>query len=61
MSSSITVTSLQASRTERENQAFGEATAITAKANAVLTDLVLRVERGELKADPKHITELRLN
>ncbi len=31
------------------------------KANAVLTDIVLRVERGELKADPKHITELRLN
>jgi len=27
----------------------------------VLTDLVKRVERGELKADPRHITELRLN
>jgi 2-dehydropantoate 2-reductase len=27
----------------------------------VLTDLVKRVEKGELKADPKHITELRLN
>jgi 2-dehydropantoate 2-reductase len=39
----------------------GEKVGITAKANAVLTDLVLRVERGELKADPKHITELRLN
>jgi 2-dehydropantoate 2-reductase len=31
------------------------------RANAVLTDLVKKVERGELKADPKHITELRLN
>src|SRR4051812_14516617 len=39
----------------------GEKVGITAKANAVLTDIVLRVERGELKADPKHITELRLN
>lgn len=39
----------------------GEKVGITAKANATLTDLVLRVERGELKADPKHITELRLN
>jgi len=27
----------------------------------VLTDLVKRFERGELQADPKHITELRLN
>jgi 2-dehydropantoate 2-reductase len=39
----------------------GEKVGIAAKANATLTDLVLRVERGELKADPKHITELRLN
>ena len=31
------------------------------RANAVLTDLVTRVEKGELKADPKNITELRLN
>jgi 2-dehydropantoate 2-reductase len=31
------------------------------RANAVLTDLVKRVEKGELKADPRHITELRLN
>jgi 2-dehydropantoate 2-reductase len=30
-------------------------------ANAKLTDLVKRVERGELKADPRHITELRWN
>jgi len=27
----------------------------------VLTDLVKRVEKGELKADPRHIAELRLN
>jgi 2-dehydropantoate 2-reductase len=27
----------------------------------VLTDIVKKVERGELKPDPKHITELRLN
>jgi 2-dehydropantoate 2-reductase len=31
------------------------------RANAALTDIVKRVERGELKADPRHITELRLN
>jgi 2-dehydropantoate 2-reductase len=31
------------------------------RANAVLTELVTRVERGELKPDPRHITELRLN
>jgi len=24
-------------------------------------DIVKKVEKGELKADPKHITELRLN
>ena len=27
--------------------------------NQALTDLVLKVERGSLKADPKHITDLR--
>jgi 2-dehydropantoate 2-reductase len=27
----------------------------------VLTDIVKRVEKGELKPDPKHITDLRLN
>jgi 2-dehydropantoate 2-reductase len=30
-------------------------------ANAALTDIVKRVERGELEPDPRHITELRLN
>jgi 2-dehydropantoate 2-reductase len=39
----------------------GEKLGLPCRANAVLTDLVKRVERGELKADPRHITELRLN
>ena len=39
----------------------GEKVGLACKANAVLTDVVRRVEKGELKADPKHITELRLN
>ena len=39
----------------------GEKVGLPCRANAVLTDLVQRVERGELKADPRHITELRLN
>ena len=30
-------------------------------ANAALTDLVKRIERGEIAADPRHILELRLN
>ena len=29
--------------------------------DAVLTEIVTKVERGELQADPRHITELRLN
>ena len=39
----------------------GERIGVPARANAVLTDIVKKVERGELKPDPKHITELRLN
>src|SRR5271155_1631753 len=39
----------------------GEKVGIAAPTNAVLTDIVTRVERGELKPDPKHITDLRLN
>src|SRR5262249_9181428 len=39
----------------------GEKVGLPCRANAVLTDLVKRVERGELKADPSNITELRLN
>jgi len=39
----------------------GEEVGIPAPTNAVLTDIVRRVEIGELKPDPKHITDLRLN
>ena len=39
----------------------GEKLGLACRANAVLTDIVKRVERGELKPDPQHITELRLN
>jgi 2-dehydropantoate 2-reductase len=39
----------------------GEKLGLSCRANAVLTDLVKRVENGELKPDPRHITELRLN
>jgi 2-dehydropantoate 2-reductase len=39
----------------------GEKIGLPCRANAVLTDLVKRVERGELEADPRHIAELRLN
>jgi 2-dehydropantoate 2-reductase len=31
------------------------------RANAALTEIVRRVERGEVKPDPRHITDLRLN
>jgi 2-dehydropantoate 2-reductase len=34
---------------------------IQARANEHLVDIVKKVERGELKQDPRHITELRLN
>jgi 2-dehydropantoate 2-reductase len=39
----------------------GEEVGVPAPTNAILTDIVLRVEKGELKPDPKHITDLRLN
>ena len=39
----------------------GEEIGIATPANVVLTDIVKRVERGELKPDPRHITDLRLN
>jgi 2-dehydropantoate 2-reductase len=39
----------------------GEKLGLPCRANAVLTDLVKRVEKGEIKPDPRHITELRLN
>jgi len=39
----------------------GDEIGIAAPANRVLTEIVTRVERGELKPDPQHIRELRLN
>jgi 2-dehydropantoate 2-reductase len=39
----------------------GEKVGLPCRANAVLTQLVMRVERNELAPDPRHITELRLN
>jgi len=39
----------------------GDEIGIATPANVVLTDIVKRVEKGELEPDPKHITDLRLN
>ncbi len=39
----------------------GEEVGILTPANAALTSIVKRVERGELKPDPQHINDLRLN
>ncbi|MBN8919480.1 MAG: 2-dehydropantoate 2-reductase [Rhizobiales bacterium] len=39
----------------------GEKVGIACRANAALTDIVMKVERGELQPDPRHITDLRLN
>ncbi len=39
----------------------GEEIGIPTRANAALTDIVKRVEKGELQPDPKHILDLRLN
>ena len=39
----------------------GDEIGIATPANVVLTDIVKRVEKGELQPDPKHITDLRLN
>jgi 2-dehydropantoate 2-reductase len=39
----------------------GERAGIRARANEALVDLVKRVERGELKQDPRNITDLRFN
>ena len=39
----------------------GEQVGIQACANERLVDIITKVERGELKQDPRHITELRLN
>jgi 2-dehydropantoate 2-reductase len=39
----------------------GEKVGLACPANAALTDIVKRVERGEFAPDPRHITELRIN
>jgi 2-dehydropantoate 2-reductase len=39
----------------------GERLGLPCRANAALTDIVKRVEKGELAPDPRHIAELRLN
>ncbi len=39
----------------------GEEIGLPTPANAALTDIVKRVERGALQADPKHLIDLRLN
>ena len=39
----------------------GEAIGIPTPANVALTDVVKRVERGELQPDPRHIVDLRWN
>jgi 2-dehydropantoate 2-reductase len=39
----------------------GEEVGLRTPANAALTDIVTRVERGELQPDPRHIIDLRLN
>ena len=39
----------------------GEEIGIATPANAALTDIVKRVERGELQPDPRHLIDVRLN
>jgi 2-dehydropantoate 2-reductase len=39
----------------------GDELGLPTPTNAILTDIVKRVEKGELQPDPKHITDLRLN
>ena len=39
----------------------GKKVGLPCRANATLTDIVLSVEKGERKPDPRHITELRMN
>jgi 2-dehydropantoate 2-reductase len=39
----------------------GEKVGLACRANAALTEIVKRVEKGELRPDPRHIVELRLN
>jgi len=39
----------------------GKEVGVSTPANAALTDIVKRVEKGELQPDKRHILELRLN
>jgi 2-dehydropantoate 2-reductase len=39
----------------------GKKVGLPCRANTALTDIVKRVEKGELKPDPRHIGELRMN
>ncbi|HVY18172.1 MAG TPA: ketopantoate reductase family protein [Rhodopila sp.] len=39
----------------------GEEIGLPTPVNAALTDIVKRVEKGELKPDPKHLIDMRLN
>jgi len=39
----------------------GDEVGLATPANAALTDIVKRVERGEIPPDPRHIVDLRLN
>ncbi len=39
----------------------GKKVGLPCRANAALTDIVKRVENGDLKPDPRHISELRMN
>ena len=39
----------------------GDEAGIPTPTNKILTEIVTRVEKGELKPDPKHIIDLRLN
>lgn len=41
--------------------AKGETIGIATSANIALTDIVKRVERGELEPDPRHVVDPRLN
>ena len=41
--------------------ARGAEAGIAARANRALTDIVHRVERGEIAPDPRHVADLRLN
>ena len=39
----------------------GDEVGIPTPTNKILTEIVARVEKGELKPDPRHIIDLRLN